>query len=154
MSERGGVTAIVSLVLVFAVFSLAVTAYIPRSQWVGLPWGAPVCPTSRSTEVNGSAYGYCNQWLNWAGVGVTPVLLANMSFHSVRFTIYGNTQTWGCPVVNLTGTEANHSSSSVLLYGAPYDCNSFRPSMKFASDLDFGANWTGGNVIQLLVRMG
>ncbi len=101
--------------------------------------------------LNGTAYDFCNATLDWSNA--TPssgqVELAEMNFSGVHFVIFGSV-TPSCPWVNATGQESTGATYGLFFGLIVKTCLPLLPTLLSPDGL-FGANWTGGNSIQLVV---
>jgi hypothetical protein len=111
----------------------------------------PACGSTGSVSVNNTSYWACQATLDWAAVdGTAPGVLLATTFHGVQFTVDGY-NTADCSVVNVTGVEPSGATDSFLIAPAPIDCQVASPTV-FSADSAFGASWSGGSSIELLVR--
>jgi hypothetical protein len=101
----------------------------------------------RLSSVN---YWYCDARLNWTNYSYVPTEFVNLTFRGVVFKVSGY-DTIDCPVVEVVGTESGGPHYSFLIYGTPMNCNITTPAV-FSPDGLFGAGWSGGLSIRLLVR--
>ena len=111
---------------------------------------APPCVPSGSVSVNNTTYDSCTAALDWAGTGTASQPLVRTTFNGVRFQVSGY-NTADCSVVNVTGEESSGAAYSLLIYPAPFNCTFDQPTALFP-DGAFGATWSGGATIQLLVK--
>lgn len=146
--HRGAAFAAVSAGLVTALFGLALGAVGPSTS------SYQTCSSLGTAEINGTEYAICTVSINWGFWGLqyprtSPI---HLNVDGVLFNVYGYA-TIDCPVVNVTGQEPNGSSYSFLIYPTPLGCIFDRPTV-FSADGEFGATWTGGSSLELLVRAG
>jgi len=118
----------------------------------------PACPAVGNASVQGRLYWSCEMSLDWGNLsgaaGGFPggsTRAVEVSLHGVFFRVYGY-DTEDCPVVSVTGNESNGSSYSFLIYPAPLNCEFNVPTV-LSPDGVFGATWTGGAGVQVLVRI-
>jgi len=142
------------LASVFAIGMLSPTG--PGSSLQSLGLRVQTCPTATNITFNGTAYTSCNATLYWSTSFESPQQmfavqrLATVLFEGVSFNISGY-NTVDCSVVDVTGREPTGATYSFLVYPVPVNCQFTEPTV-FAPDNYFGATWTGGNWIQVLVR--
>jgi hypothetical protein len=111
----------------------------------------PTCVPSAPVVVNNTSYGACWATLDGAVVqGTAPAKLLAVTFDGVQFTVEGYA-TADCSVVNVTGVEPSGARYTLLLYPASLDCRFTQPTV-LSPDGVFGASWSGGPSIELLVR--
>ena len=155
------VTALVVTVALMGIFLGAVFAIgalypsPPAVSQTSINLRDQTCALSTNLTVNGTLYSSCNATLYWIEIPSPQTFfsiqhLATVSFQGVSFNITGY-NTMECPVVNVSGKEAAGATYTFLIYPTPLNCQ-FTQATAFSPDLDFGATWTGGSSIQVLVR--
>jgi hypothetical protein len=142
----------VALAVLFVGASAGVPGFFdPQAQIV--PQSVP-CPASSPVRFAGTSYVVCDAALNWSGVGPWPspeqTHDTNASLDGVAFSVFGYA-TEDCAVVNITAVEPGGSAYSFLIYPTPENCNFVHPTT-FSPDAELGASWTGGSIVELLVR--
>jgi len=146
----------VAVVLSLAVIGVALVAG-EVVQGYGTP-AVPPCSGSTSLQVDRVAYWGCTAEVNFAPAGLgsntsRDVTHTLVNFHHVSFDAYGYF-TMECPVLSVSGMEANGSNFSLLIYMAPTNCRSGNETV-LTSDSSAGAIWTGQDAnVTLLVREG
>jgi len=71
-------------------------------------------------------------------------------FHNVTFDLFGY-ETYDCPVVNVTGHEANGSAFDFLVAKSPLTCNGgIQGPVKLSQDGDVGVSWSMGDSYAVL----
>jgi len=158
-----GASALVAAPASIVIGVLAAIVLIGSSVWVtGGPLSqvrpavqAQPCPGSTTVQVGLTTYGECDAAIDWnssaGGSPFGPTNVTTASLDGVVFDVYG----YGgdCAVVNVTGHEPGGRTFSFLIYPVPDGCT-FVQTTVFSPDGDFGATWTGGTSIELLVRAG
>jgi hypothetical protein len=73
-----------------------------------------------------------------------------VTFHGARCTVEGYDAA-ECSVVNVTGDEPPGAAHSLRICPSPLDRQVTEPTV-LSPDAPFGATWSGGSAIELLVR--
>jgi len=153
---------VIAIALTLTVIVLVAVSMILASSPAGQPGARPTNTTAEScapgpnVTFDGEVYASCNATLAWNTTyesfqqwyGVQS--LANVSLRGVVFNVTGY-NTMDCPVVNVTGHEPMGNTYSFLIYPIPDGCQFNTPTV-LSPDHSFGATWTGGDSIQILVR--
>ncbi len=132
-----------------AVFAIAVGVGMESVDHAPAP-----CPATTPTSINETGYLSCSTsavfgsaWSN-----VTKIPRTNVTFEGVSFVLFGY-NTMECPVLSVSGHEANGTSFGFLIYGGVGgNCLARNPTV-LTPDHDAGASWSVAvQYVTLLVR--
>jgi len=132
---------------------LAVAGVMATSSRATMP--GP-CPMTTTAVYNNSLYWTCSAEIHFAPISSDPsnhVTHTYVKSHNVSFDLFGY-ETYDCPVVNVSGHEANGSMFSFLIAKSPLTCNGgIQGPVKLSPDGDVGGSWAmGDSYVILYVR--